>query len=131
MTRHADRVESARMVAVVGVRLIAVYFVCFGLVTASQYISSMMMYASPRFSAGDEWAWMLVGPAVSIVLGLVLWFGAARFARAVIRVGKRVCPGCGYALEGRPVERCSECGLFLGDGFMDPPVDSGDGPDPR
>ncbi len=118
------------MVAVVGVRLIAVYFVCTGLVSAVQYLSSYLMYPAPRFGPGRAWAWVAFGPSVSVVLGVTLWLIASRFARAVIRVRGRVCPGCGYALEGRPVERCSECALFLGDGFMDPPVDGG-GSEPR
>lgn len=124
MTRHAERVEQARLLAVVGARLIALYLVCSGLVAAAQYLSSYLMYPTARFGPGNAWAWIALGPSVSIVLGGVLWFGSARFARAVIRVRRRVCPGCGYALEGRPMDRCPECALFLGDGFMDPPVDA-------
>jgi hypothetical protein len=130
MSRHAERVEQARMVAVVGVRLIAVFFVCTSVLDAARFVASYLMYAQMQVG-GEQWAWTAVGPGVAIGMAATLWFGAPWFARRVIRVRGRVCPGCGYALEGRPVERCPECALFLGDGFMDPPVDSGDGPDAR
>lgn len=118
---NTQQVVFARRIACVLIRVAS-------LVWLSQVIWHLMQ--DVVFYFPDDYSVSMMGgpsfyevflPSSFFVISIMLWLIAPWGAKLMVPLKPLRCPKCRYRLEGAPVDRCPDCGLYLGPDFMDPP----------
>ena len=122
---NADRVVIARQVLSGFVRVFGVAVLVGSLIPAAPAVYEAIAWGLSVFY-WEDYLMQITAACGMFAVGGFLFVRSNFIAKKLVGLEAIECPKCMYRLEGKPVDRCPECGLYLGPEFMDPPIISKD-----